>query len=141
MSELQQSFISRSFLRSVWAHEFETFKDSPEEADLVDRLRRWAARGSQKETTAQAALLEEFFRATWGYAQSGQTGGETNYSLHPAFPVAGAGQRAVWEKPMPRWVSLHRMRPHQSRKFLSNSMISGAPSTHRRNEKAIPDPR
>src|SRR5690606_31944350 len=60
---------------------------------LLERLKRWAARGVQKETSAQAALLEEFFRATWGYVQAGQAGGEQNYSLYPAFPVAGAGQR------------------------------------------------
>ncbi len=93
MSELQNSFISRSFIRSVWAHEYETFKDSAEETELLDRLKRWAARGVQKETTAQSALLEEFFRATWGYVQAGQVGAEEGYTLHPAFPVAGAGQR------------------------------------------------
>ena len=93
MSELQNSFIAKSFLRSVWAHEFETFKDSTEETELFERLNRWAARDKHKETTAQAALLEEFFRATWGYVQAGQEGGETGYTLFPAFPVAGAGQR------------------------------------------------
>jgi hypothetical protein len=93
MSDIQNTFISKSFLRSVWAHEYETFKDSPEEAKLIERLRRWAARGTQKETTAQAALLEEFFRATWGYVQAGQEGAEANYTLYPAFPVPGAGQK------------------------------------------------
>ena len=88
MTEIQNSFISKSFLRYVWAHEYESFKDSREEADLIGRLGRWAARGTQKETTAQAALLEEFFRATWGYVHAGQGG--ANYTLHPAFPVAGA---------------------------------------------------
>lgn len=56
-------------------------------------MKRWAARGAQKETTAQSALLQEFFGTTWGYVQDGQEGGEQNYSLYPAFPVAGAGQR------------------------------------------------
>lgn len=93
MVDIQNSFISKSFLRSVWAHEYETFKDSPQEAELLERLKRWAARGVQKETTAQSALLHEFFSATWGYVQAGQVGGEQNYSLYPAFPVAGAGQR------------------------------------------------
>lgn len=93
MGDIQNSFISKSFLRSVWAHEYETFKDSPEETELFERLKRWAARGTQKETTAQSALLQEFFGATWGYVQAGQAGGEQNYSLYPAFPVAGAGQR------------------------------------------------
>lgn len=93
MGDMQNSFISKSFLRSVWAHEYETFKDSPEETELLERLKRWAARGKQKETTAQSALLQEFFGATWGFVQAGQAGGEQNYSLYPAFPVAGAGQR------------------------------------------------
>lgn len=60
---------------------------------VFERLKRWAARGTQKETTAQSALLQEFFGATWGYVQAGQVGGEQNYSLYPALPVAGAGQR------------------------------------------------
>lgn len=93
MVDVKNSFISKTFLRSVWAHEYETFKDSSDENELIDRLRRWAARGAQKETTAQAALMEEFFRVTWGYVQAGQVGGETSYTLYPAFPVAGAGQR------------------------------------------------
>lgn len=93
MSDIQNSFISKSFLRSIWAHEYETFKDSSEETELFERLKRWAARATQKETTAQSALLQEFFGATWGYVQAGQVGGEQNYSLYPAFPVSGAGQR------------------------------------------------
>ena len=92
MSDLANSFISKSFLLSVWAHEFETFKDSAEETALVERLQRWASRGTQKETTAQSPLFEEFFRSTWGYVHAGQQGAETHYSLFPAFPVSGAGQ-------------------------------------------------
>jgi hypothetical protein len=93
MSDMQNAFISKSFLRSVWAHEYETYKDSCEETELFERLKRWAARGTQKETTAQSALLQEFFGATWGYVQAGQAGSEQNYSLYPAFPVSGAGER------------------------------------------------
>lgn len=93
MSGVQNPFISKPFLRSVWAHEYETFKDSAEEAALFERLKRWAARGPQKETTAQAALLQEFFHSTWGYVHDGQEGGEEKFTLYPAFPVAGAGQR------------------------------------------------
>ena len=93
MKEVQNSFISKSFLRSVWSHEYETFKDTQAEIEIFDRVKRWAARGAQKETTAQSALLQEFFGTTWGYVQDGQEGGEQNYSLYPAFPVAGAAQR------------------------------------------------
>ena len=87
------SFLSKSFLRSEWAHEYETFKDSPEERELIERLTRWSNRAEQTETTAQSALLEEFFRSTWGYLQSGQAGAEDRYTLYPEFPVPGAGQQ------------------------------------------------
>lgn len=87
------SFLSKSFLRSEWAHEYETFKDSPEERELAERLARWSNRAEQTETTAQSALLEEFFRSTWGYLQSGQAGAEDQYTLYPEFPVPGAGQQ------------------------------------------------
>lgn len=93
MVEFQNSFLSKSFLRSVWAHEYETFKDSSEETELLERLNRWANRADQKETTAQPAFLEEFFRATWGYIQSGQEGAKDHYTLFPTFPVSEAGQR------------------------------------------------
>ena len=52
MTEFQSSFISKTFLRSVWSHEYETFKDSAEEAALLDRLHRWANRGAQNERAA-----------------------------------------------------------------------------------------
>jgi hypothetical protein len=93
MTEFQSSFISKTFLRSVWSHEYETFKDSAEEAALLDRLHRWANRGAQNERAAQSALMDVFFGATWGYVQAGQVGADDHYTLHPAFPVAGAGQR------------------------------------------------
>lgn len=92
MPELRNSFLSKSFLRSVWAHEYETFKDSDEELALLHRLQRWAVRPVQKETSAQSALISNFFGATWGYTQAGLEGGDENYSIYPAFPVEGAGQ-------------------------------------------------
>lgn len=93
MTGIENTFLSKSFLLSVWAPEYEKFRNSPEETRLFDRLIRWANRPEQKETTAQAALLEEFFRATWGYVQAGQEGAEEHYTLFPAFPIPGAGQR------------------------------------------------
>lgn len=93
MPDLKNSFLSKSFLRSVWAHEYESFKDSDAENALFERLKRWANRPVQKETTAQSALLSEFFVATWNYVQAGLEGADESYSLYPAFPVEGAGQR------------------------------------------------
>lgn len=91
MAEADSGFVSRAFLRSVWASDYAAFQDSPAEAELLARLRRWAARTDLKETSAEAAFIEEFFRATWGYAQSGQAGTEAGFSLWPQFKVPGAG--------------------------------------------------
>ena len=94
MADLFSSFISRTFLNSVWGLEYEAFRDSPEEATLAERLRRWSARKDLRETSAEAALIEEFFRDTWGYDQTGQAGTEAGiFTLWPKFPIAGAGER------------------------------------------------
>lgn len=94
MTELISSFISKSFLRSVWALEYEAFKGSEEEAALEKRLKRWSERKDLRETSAEAAFIEEFFRDTWGYFQSGQEGAEKGeFTLWPKFPIAGAGQK------------------------------------------------
>lgn len=94
MTELFNSFVSKSFLRSVWALEYEAFKDSAEEASLAARLRTWSARKDLKERSAEAAFIQEFFHDTWGYEQSGQPGSESGrFTLWPQFPIAGAGER------------------------------------------------
>src|SRR3984893_394832 len=90
---LYSSFISRAFLRSVWELEYVAFQGSPEEAALEDRLRRWSKRKDLKETSAEAAFIQEFFHDTWGYAQSGQQGSKAGgFTLWPKFPVRGAGE-------------------------------------------------
>jgi hypothetical protein len=94
MSDLFSSFISKSFLRSVWALEYEAFKESEEELALNDRLHRWSARKDLRETSAEAAFIEEFFHDTWGYDQTGQAGTEAGvFTLWPKFAIPGAGER------------------------------------------------
>src|SRR6185312_13712595 len=86
MAELFNSFISKTFLRSVWGLEFEAFRGSSEESALEERLRRWAARKDLRERSAEAAFIEEFFHDTWGYAQTGQQGAEGgSFTLWPQF--------------------------------------------------------
>jgi hypothetical protein len=83
MADLYSSFISKSFLRSIWELEFEAFRDSEDERALCERLRRWSARKDLRETSAEAAFIEEFFRDTWGYEQTGQAGAESRaFSRH-----------------------------------------------------------
>lgn len=93
MQDFHNPFITKHFLRSLWALDYAAFKGSPEEAELYERLRRWSGRADLRERSAQAALLEEFFRQTWGYAQSGQAGGEDAFSLIPDFGLQDAADR------------------------------------------------
>lgn len=65
MRELQNPFVTKSFLRSVWALDYEAYKDSEDEKALLLRLKNWAKRADLKETSAESALLDEFFKIGW----------------------------------------------------------------------------
>lgn len=91
MRDLHIPFVTKSFLKSVWALDYEAFKDSDEEKALDVRLRNWSKRADLKETSAESALLDEFFKKTWGYSESGQKAEGEAFSLYPKFPVTGAG--------------------------------------------------
>src|SRR4051812_10657122 len=93
MAEFHNSFVSLSFLRSVWGTEYDVFKDSPEEAQLRETLRLWSQRKDLKETSAEAAFLQTFFVELWGYTQAGQQEKALGFTLHPKFPVKGAGEK------------------------------------------------
>ena len=93
MQDLRNAFITKHFLRSIWALDYELFKDSDSEQRLLERLERWSERKDLKETSAEAAFIEEFFRETWGYVQTGQAGSENAFTLWPKFPVPGAGAK------------------------------------------------
>jgi hypothetical protein len=94
MADLFSSFLSKTFLRSVWELEYTAFQSSPEESALHERLRRWSTRKDLRETSAEAAFIEEFFHGTWGYEQTGQAGTEGGtFTLWPKFPIPGAGEK------------------------------------------------
>ena len=94
MVDLHRSFVSKSFLRSVWGLEYEAFKGSTEETALLERLRTWAVRKDLRETSAEAAFIQQFFHETWDYEQSGQQGSQGGvFTLWPKFPIAGAGEK------------------------------------------------
>ncbi len=84
------SFISKPFLRSLWTLEYEAFKDSETEQRIIKALKNWSERKDQKETSAESAFIDVFFKGLWGYNQSGQ-GSEKAFSLYPKFPVKGGG--------------------------------------------------
>ncbi|HBN22614.1 MAG TPA: restriction endonuclease subunit M [Holosporales bacterium] len=86
------SFISKPFLRSLWALDYEAYKDTAQEKELEDMLRAWAKRSDLKETSAESAFIDSFFKTLWGYKQTGQDS-EPEFSLHPKFSIPGAGPK------------------------------------------------
>ncbi len=93
MAELHSSFISKSFLRSHWDIEFKAWVALGNDERLVEVLQRWTARRDLKETSAEGAFVEIFFRDLWGYLQAGQAGTEAGFTLYPKYPIAGAGAK------------------------------------------------
>ena len=95
MSNVQESFLALSFLRSTWANEFEQFQNSEKEKVLFDRLQMWSKRKDLKETSAEQAFIQQFFHDTWGFYATGTDEREqkNGFSSWPKFPVQGAGQK------------------------------------------------
>lgn len=87
-----REFISKSFLKSVFSKEYETFKDSEEETKLFKKLRVWSERTDLGEVSSETPFKETFFQDLWGYVYSG-TEDRPEYNLHDQYPVTGAGQR------------------------------------------------
>jgi hypothetical protein len=90
--EKHQPLLETAYLRSIWAKEYEAFKNSPENDTLFTRLKTWAAKDQQKETTSENAFIDVFFKQTWGYFASGETEKKYGYTLQQQYPVKGAGQ-------------------------------------------------
>ena len=91
MDVSHQPLLSGAFLRAHFGPEAEAFANSQEDADLLARLKAWAARGPQSETQAEAGFLTTFFFDLWGYWPAGTTGPEAGYTAFPRHPVPGAG--------------------------------------------------
>lgn len=93
MYDFHKAFIGRKFLRSVWNLDYQAFRDSEEEANVLNTLKRWAARKDQKETSAESAFLDVFFHDLWGYSETGKKVDGTGYTLKPKYAIPGAGQQ------------------------------------------------
>ncbi len=91
MTYSHNSFLNPTFLRSVWADDYAAFKDTAAEADLLQRLRHWAARPDLGEASAEAAFVETFFRDTWGYVGPGQGSASDGHTMVQQFTIRGTG--------------------------------------------------
>src|SRR6202158_6151670 len=92
MVETYEGLFSQAFLRAVFDIEFKAFRDSTEELNLIERLSDWSKKTHQKETSSEAAFTNVFFESTWGYRLSGKGNVHEGYTLHPKYPVSGAGE-------------------------------------------------
>ncbi len=86
------AFISRSFLRSVWALEFAAYVASGEDVACLDTLRNWSSRIARGEVADGGALIAALFTNLWGYRDAGAQA-ERVHSIYPQLPVPGAGPR------------------------------------------------
>jgi len=91
MTTTYQTLLSNAFLRSELDNEFQSFRGSGAESELLDRLTKWANKAFQKETSAEAAFVGVFFEHTWGYTQSGKTAACEGYTCLAKYSVPGAG--------------------------------------------------
>lgn len=92
MPTIHQPLFPDAFLAARWASDFTSFRGSPAEAELVLRLRDWAAKKPQKETAAEGAFVGLFFKQTWGYRAAGEGAKDEGHTCEPQYAVKGAGQ-------------------------------------------------
>ena len=91
--EKHPPLFNSAYFRSVWAKDYEEFKNSPEAEALHARLKNWAVKEWQKETASESAFIDVFFKQTWGYFSSGERDKELGFTLQQQYPVKGAGQK------------------------------------------------
>jgi len=80
------------FLRAQWDEEFQSFRDSPQAAALLARLRAWTERERLAERASETAFIQRFFVETWGYQLQGHDSETPVYTCRPQYETAGAGQ-------------------------------------------------
>jgi len=90
---IYQPLFTDAFLASRWANEYMRFRRSSTEAELVQRLKDWATKKLQKETTAEGAFVNVFFKQTWGYSAAGEGSKDGGYTCEPKYAVEHAGQQ------------------------------------------------
>jgi hypothetical protein len=92
MPTLHQPLFPEAFLASRWANDYRSFTGSAVEAELLKRLRDWAAKKPQKETAAEGAFVGLFFKQTWGYQAAGEGVKDNGHTCEPQYAVKRAGQ-------------------------------------------------
>lgn len=86
------AFITRSFLRSIWASDYDAYVASGHDQACLETLRTWSSRVARGEVADGGALIATLFTNLWGYQDTGAQA-DGVHSIYPQFPVPGAGPR------------------------------------------------
>jgi hypothetical protein len=92
MVSTYQPLFPDAFLAARWGDQFAGFRGSETEKVLLERLRTWASKRTQKETAAEGAFVSVFFKQTWGYSASGEASPGIGYTCESQYAVPESGQ-------------------------------------------------
>lgn len=92
MAENYQKLFTDNFLLANWNTEYQKYLESTDD-EVLGILRNWNDKNFQKETEAEGAFVDIFFKKIWNFKASGETKKEEGYTCHPQFPVPNAGQK------------------------------------------------
>ncbi len=92
MFDDSRSFVSRSYLQSIYDIEFKAYLEDGRDAALLERLKLWDVRPKQTETQDESAFIATFFEEIWGFGAGGRSAGDS-HTIVPKFFVGGAGAK------------------------------------------------
>lgn len=87
-----QVLFADNYLLSLWKDEWEDYIQKHDN-NVLDVLKKWSEKDFQKETIAESAFIDTFFKKIWNHTASGETKKEEGYTSYPQYPIQGAGQR------------------------------------------------
>ena len=128
--------LDREFLKGELHYEYVDYCAGTQDAELHERLAKWAKRELKRETQAEGSFVQRFFVETWGYRDDGS--GAHHFQLYPKFPIIGAGQTGnVGEADRPS--ELRRRASPEFRRSYASSRELGARSTSRKIARGMLD--
>lgn len=85
--------LSDDYLQSQWRPEYDEFRASGADSELLKRLKLWVGRDKrQTEVQLESQFVALFFKESWNYWGTGEKPESDGFCLHSQFAVQGAGQ-------------------------------------------------
>jgi hypothetical protein len=86
-----QVLYTDGYLKGSLADEFDIYIANTD-AGVLERLKRWAKRETQKETRDEHAFIGTFFEELWGYVPNGKGDKASGFQVSPQHPIPRSGQ-------------------------------------------------